>query len=76
MVKIAGPSTTAITPGISWQTVDYDDKAALVEALRGIHTLLSFVQILSDPDQRSQRNLIDADISADITRNQCNTLAP
>ncbi|EEH45283.2 uncharacterized protein PADG_01433 [Paracoccidioides brasiliensis Pb18] len=56
-------------PGlVSWQTVDYDDKAALVEALCGIHTLLSFVQILSDPDQRSQRNLIDAAISAGVKR--------
>ncbi|KAI0123737.1 hypothetical protein BJ170DRAFT_640213 [Xylariales sp. AK1849] len=60
--------TTPITTGIQWQTVDYDDKTGLVEALRGVHTLLSFVQLLSDPDQKSQKNLIDAAISAGVKR--------
>ncbi|KAI1105977.1 hypothetical protein F4804DRAFT_302512 [Jackrogersella minutella] len=48
--------------------VDYNDKAALTETLRGIHTLLSFVQILSDPNQQSQKNLIDAAITAGVKR--------
>ncbi|PGH27943.1 hypothetical protein AJ80_00197 [Polytolypa hystricis UAMH7299] len=60
--------TTAIVPEINWQIVDYNDKEGLVEALQGIHTLLSFVQILSDPDQKSQKNLIDAAISAGVKR--------
>jgi len=51
-----------------WQTVDYSDKAALTEAIRGVHTLLSFVQIISDPYQKSQKNLIDAAISAGVKR--------
>lgn len=59
---------TITAPGTNWQTVDYSDKKALVEALRGVHTLLSFVQPLSDPEQRSQKNLIDAAICADVKR--------
>jgi hypothetical protein len=53
---------------VKWQTIDYHDKGALVEALRGIHTVLSFVQLLSDPDQKAQKNLIDAAISAGVKR--------
>lgn len=60
--------TNTIAPGIRWHKVDYDDKNSLVEALRGTHTLLSFVQILSDPDQKSQKNLIDAAIAAGVKR--------
>ncbi|KAI0098918.1 NAD(P)-binding protein [Nemania sp. FL0031] len=64
-----GPAPThAIAPEVKWQTVDYHDKGALTEALRGIHTVLSFVQLLSDPDQTAQKNLIDASISAGVKR--------
>ncbi|KAH8651322.1 hypothetical protein BX600DRAFT_489765 [Xylariales sp. PMI_506] len=57
-----------IIPGLQWQVVDYGSKESLMEALRGIHTVLSFVQTLSDPDQQSQKNLIDAAISAGVKR--------
>lgn len=60
--------TTHTTPEVHWQTVDYNDKSGLVNALRGTHTLLSFVQTLSDPDQKSQKNLIDAAIAAGVKR--------
>jgi hypothetical protein len=40
----------------------------LTEALKGFHTVLSFVQLLSDPDQTSQKNLIDAAIQAGVKR--------
>ncbi|KAH8161539.1 hypothetical protein CIB48_g6716 [Xylaria polymorpha] len=60
-----GPAPTAAIPSnVKWQAVDYNDKGALTEALRGTHTALSFVQLLSDPDQTAQKNLIDAAISA------------
>lgn len=48
--------------------VNYDKKADLSEALEGIHTLLSFIQLLADPDNKSQKNLIDAAISAGVKR--------
>ncbi|KAF3913558.1 hypothetical protein ABW20_dc0104816 [Dactylellina cionopaga] len=40
----------------------------LVNALKGIHTLLSFVQVLSDPEKMAQTNLIDAAITAGVKR--------
>ncbi|KAI1210074.1 uncharacterized protein F4807DRAFT_459909 [Annulohypoxylon truncatum] len=62
------PTSTPIASGLHWQFVDYNNKKSLVEALRGTHTLLSFVQTLSDPDQKSQKNLIDACIEAGVKR--------
>ncbi|KAI5861226.1 hypothetical protein GGS23DRAFT_598750 [Durotheca rogersii] len=53
---------------IRWQVVDYGSKESLAAALRGTHTLLSFVQILSDYNHRSQKNLIDAAIAAGVKR--------
>ncbi|RYC64224.1 hypothetical protein CHU98_g1993 [Xylaria longipes] len=64
-----GPTPTAVLPSdVKWQAVDYNDKGALVETLRGTHTVLSFVQLLSDPDQTAQKNLIDAAIIAGVKR--------
>ncbi|KAI0528268.1 NAD(P)-binding protein [Xylaria bambusicola] len=64
-----GPAPTAASvSGVQWQAVDYSDKGALVEALRGTHTVLSFIQLLSDPNQTAQKNLIDAAISAGVKR--------
>ncbi|KAI9158034.1 Oxidoreductase BOA1 [Paramyrothecium foliicola] len=57
-----------IARGVIWYSVDYHNKDKLAEALVGTHTLLSFVQTLSDPDQISQRNLIDAAIAAGVSR--------
>jgi hypothetical protein len=62
------PITEIAAHGVKWRKVDYDDKAALVESLRGTHTVLSFVQLLSDPGQRTQKNLIDAGIAAGVKR--------
>ncbi|KAJ0107300.1 hypothetical protein J7T55_015765 [Diaporthe amygdali] len=61
-------SEDAIVPGVNWQVVDYENKQNLVKALRGSHTLLSFVQLLSDPENQSQKNLIDAAIDAGVKR--------
>ncbi|KAK7421234.1 hypothetical protein QQX98_002364 [Neonectria punicea] len=55
-------------PGVNWRAVNYDDTSTLVAALQGTHTLLSFVQLLSDPEQKSQKNLIDAAILAGVKR--------
>ncbi|KAI0445273.1 NAD(P)-binding protein [Xylaria telfairii] len=64
-----GPAPIAATPSnVKWQAVNYNDKEALIEALRGTHTVLSFVQLLSDPDQTAQKNLIDAALSAGVKR--------
>jgi hypothetical protein len=54
--------------GLTWRTVDYDNKSELVEALRGIHTVLSFIQLLKDPNNQAQMNLIDASIIVGVKR--------
>lgn len=59
---------SAGTPGVTWRSVNYDDKNELVEALRGIHTVLSFIQLLADPENKAQKNLIDAAIVAGVKR--------
>ena len=51
-----------------WCSVNYDDKKDLVEALQGVHTLLSFVQLLQDPESKSQKALVDAAIIAGVKR--------
>ncbi|KAF1811993.1 NAD(P)-binding protein [Eremomyces bilateralis CBS 781.70] len=61
-------ATKDVTPGVHWRVVDYNDASDLIRALKGVHTLLSFVQPLADPDQKSQKNLIDAAVSAGVKR--------
>lgn len=55
-------------PGVTWNAVNYENKSELVEALQGVHTVLSFVQLLADPGNQSQKNLIDACIIAGVKR--------
>jgi uncharacterized protein YbjT (DUF2867 family) len=57
-----------IIPDVSWRVVNYKDKNELVEALRGTHTVLSFIQLLADAENTSQKNLIDAAIIAGVKR--------
>ena len=54
--------------GFTWRTVNYDDNEDLADALQGIHTVLSFIQLLSDPENKAQKNLIDAAIAAGVKR--------
>ena len=57
------------TSAVSWRVVNYSDKNDLVEALRGIHTVLSFInQPMADLKNSSQKNLIDASIVAGVKR--------
>ncbi|KFA65119.1 hypothetical protein S40285_07145 [Stachybotrys chlorohalonatus IBT 40285] len=55
-------------PGVQWKRVNYLDKSDLAGALAGVHTVLSFVQVLADQDGSAQKNLIDACISAGVKR--------
>ena len=53
---------------IEQRTVDYHDTEVLVKALNGVHTVLSFIQLLLDVDQKAQKNLVDAAIKAGVKR--------
>ena len=57
-------------PGVSWRVVNYNDKNNLVDALQGIHTVLSFInQFVADcSNNNPQINLIDASIVAGVKR--------
>ncbi|KAF2476002.1 NAD(P)-binding protein [Lindgomyces ingoldianus] len=58
-----------ITPGVTWRTVNYDDKIDLIGALQGVHTVLSFVNLLmADPENNPQKNLIDSCIATGVKR--------
>lgn len=59
---------TDASPEVHWLIVNYNDIHDLAQALRGTHTLLSFVQPLSDQENKSQKNLIDAAIAAGVKR--------
>lgn len=48
--------------------VDYTIKEQLVEALHGVHTVLSFITPQTDQNNEAQQNLIDAAISAGVKR--------
>lgn len=50
------------------RAIDYNDKSDLIEALRGIHTVLSFTQLMGDQENTAQKNLIDAAIVAGVKR--------
>jgi len=55
-------------PNVRWRVVNYDNQTDLVEALKGTHTLLSFVQLILDPQGELQKRLIDAAIIAGVKR--------
>ncbi|PTB38410.1 hypothetical protein M441DRAFT_147169 [Trichoderma asperellum CBS 433.97] len=61
-------SNNDVIPGTAWRKVDYSNHSALVEALKGTHTLLSFVQLMRESGQDSQKQLIDAAVAAGVKR--------
>jgi hypothetical protein len=48
--------------------VDYFDRQSSVQALEGVHTVLSFVPVHLDTDNATQKALIDAAIEAGVKR--------
>lgn len=66
--KAQKPSSEGNRDGLTWRTADYGDKTELAVALKGFHTVLSFIQLLKDPNQQAQKNLVDACIIAGVKR--------
>lgn len=54
--------------GVHWAKTDYRDVQSLTSMLEGVHTVLSFVDAMSDPDNIGQRTLIDACVRAGVRR--------
>ncbi|KAK4199963.1 NAD(P)-binding protein [Triangularia verruculosa] len=53
---------------VTWITTDYDDTDQLYEILQGVDTVLSFIMTHSDPENKTQKNLIDAAVRAGVRR--------
>jgi hypothetical protein len=53
---------------VSWIKTNYQEPKRLIEILKGVHTVLSFIVTQSDPGNVSQKNLIDASIQAGVKR--------
>jgi uncharacterized protein YbjT (DUF2867 family) len=53
---------------VTWVKTDYRDPDELTEILKGVHTVLSFITTQSDPENVSQKNLIDAAIRVGVKR--------
>lgn len=53
---------------ISYVKVDYSDKKQVLEALNGVHTVLSFISEIEDQSSPVQRQLIDVSIEAGVKR--------
>ncbi|KAF5530034.1 hypothetical protein FPHYL_14143 [Fusarium phyllophilum] len=55
--------------GVAWRQVDYNDKSALVGAMKGIDTVLSFLAMLDQNEALElHKKLIDAAIEAGVRR--------
>ncbi|KAG9662080.1 hypothetical protein KCU63_g14965, partial [Aureobasidium melanogenum] len=61
-------STSSAIKGTTWVQVDYQNQTQLTHALKGVHTLLSFVAEQEDPNSPIQKNLIKAAIEAGVKR--------
>ncbi|KAI0143466.1 hypothetical protein GGR57DRAFT_366227 [Xylariaceae sp. FL1272] len=53
---------------VTWRSVNYDDTTTLAKVLKDRHTVLSFIQLLSDEGNNAQKSLIDACIIAGVKR--------
>ncbi|KAK3290479.1 uncharacterized protein B0H64DRAFT_412452 [Chaetomium fimeti] len=57
-----------LVKGTTWVKVDFSDKEALTQVLRGVHTVLSFIVVHKDTDNAAQKTLIDAAVEAGVRR--------
>ncbi|KAK3348929.1 hypothetical protein B0T25DRAFT_591513 [Lasiosphaeria hispida] len=62
------PDPKDTVEGTEWAKVDYLNKQALAEFLRGFHTVLSFIDPRRDAGGEVQKNLVDASIVAGVKR--------
>ncbi|KAK4168072.1 NAD(P)-binding protein [Cladorrhinum sp. PSN259] len=71
LILSRSPPTVKTNPhNLPFENVNYSDLSSLTRILADnkIHTVLSFIQLLHDTDNTSQRNLIDACVQAGVSR--------
>jgi hypothetical protein len=64
----SAPAKPHPSPKVTYKQVDYADRDALISALHGFHTVLSFVIPPFDVDNVAQKNLIHASIATGVSR--------
>ncbi|WYZ39872.1 hypothetical protein EsH8_IV_000213 [Colletotrichum jinshuiense] len=62
------PSSLPTFVGVKWVQTSYQDKSELVEILRGVHTVISFIVAHTDPGAETSKRLIDASIESGVKR--------
>ncbi|GKU07437.1 unnamed protein product [Fusarium langsethiae] len=64
-----GAEVTDLPKGVAWKQVDYDDESALVDSMKGIDTVLSFLAIFNtNVAFELHKKLINAAIEAGVRR--------
>ncbi|RBQ72549.1 hypothetical protein FVER14953_13271 [Fusarium verticillioides] len=64
-----GAQAADLPKDVAWRQVDYNDKSALVDAVKGIDTVLSFLAMFDQNEAfELQKKLIDAAIEAGVRR--------
>ncbi|KAF4435176.1 hypothetical protein FACUT_7364 [Fusarium acutatum] len=64
-----GAQAADLPKGVAWRQVDYDDKSALVDAMKGVDTVLSFLAMFDQNEALElHKKLIDAAIEAGVRR--------
>jgi hypothetical protein len=59
---------TNLPRGVKHVTTDYTNTEGLAVILKDVHTVLSFITTASDPNNQSQKSLIDAAVKAGVKR--------
>ncbi|KAK4246744.1 NAD(P)-binding protein [Corynascus novoguineensis] len=62
------PTGEELPPGVTWVKTNYEDLKGLIETLRGVDTVLSFIVAHADPGAVAQKKLIDAAVRAGVRR--------
>ncbi|KJX95894.1 nmrA-like family protein [Zymoseptoria brevis] len=62
------PAQVTLPNGVQAVQLDYKEKSSIVDALKGVETVFSFIITGKDPGNVAQKNLIDACVEAKVKR--------
>ncbi|KAM3423643.1 hypothetical protein BST61_g1063 [Cercospora zeina] len=62
------PALVTLPNGVQAVQLDYNEKGSLVDALKGVEVVFSFIITGKDPGNVAQKNLIDACVEAKVRR--------
>ncbi|RYP93600.1 hypothetical protein DL770_000342 [Monosporascus sp. CRB-9-2] len=62
------PAQFPSLPGVTWVQTTYEDKPELVRLINGLEVVLCFLPVHLDPENATQKRLIDAAVEAGVQR--------